>query len=160
MFLSVNLQPAGRKLPLPSLSIHRSLNGHIGEFLAVSWITNNYWEGCTKCQWSFYPARHACETLLRWIHRTSTNAYLKNKNYDFWSTGDPRGEHLSEIGVFRPNQSCYTWIVPIGHPSNPSLPLPPLGLYLPPPPNPPYPAPLGSYLPPPHPLSPPPSCIT
>ena len=43
MAQSVNLRPAGRKLP--SLGVHRSVHGLIGLFLGVSWITNNYGGG-------------------------------------------------------------------------------------------------------------------
>ena len=60
----VNLRPAGRTLP--SLGVHRSVNGLIGLFFGVSWITNNYgWS--KKVNGTFIQPYTPMKALLPWI---------------------------------------------------------------------------------------------
>ena len=67
MFVSVNLQPAGRKLRSPG--VYRTVNGLIALFLCVSWTTNNYGGGGSNKNVNdvFIQPYTSNKTHLRWI---------------------------------------------------------------------------------------------
>ena len=131
MFLSVSLRLAGRKLP--SLGVHRSVNGLMGIFLGVSWIINNYGGGVYKMSMIF-PSSPTLLWKLFWPGFASKSYNLKGicaivgrLATFWWTTYQELFFFFNQIRVV-PLGTCLVDPLP-----NPSLPPNPFWvLYLPP----------------------------